>query len=141
MSYVVLDASFAYQLLLSDPAQTKYEAKVNEWRIEGFALVAPTLWIYELTSTLHKAVFFGALREDVARSALAHALQLDVALLIPDSSQTTAAFDWARRLRRASAYDCFYLALAESLGCELWTADQRLVNAAGQSWVRSAAQG
>ncbi len=42
------------------------------------------------------------------------------------------------RLNRAAAYDSFYLALAESLGCELWTADQRLHNAVDLPWVRLA---
>jgi predicted nucleic acid-binding protein len=99
------------------------------------------LAIYELTSALSKDVHFSRMSEEAARLVLDHALQLEIELLMPDSSQTTAAFDWARRLRRASAYDCFYLALAESLGCELWTADQRLVNEAAQPWVRSAIQG
>jgi predicted nucleic acid-binding protein len=39
------------------------------------------------------------------------------------------------QLKRAAAYDSFYLALAETLRSELWTADKRLVNAAGVSWV------
>lgn len=34
-----------------------------------------------------------------------------------------------------AACDCFYLALAETLGCELWTADETLRNAAGVPWV------
>jgi predicted nucleic acid-binding protein len=42
---------------------------------------------------------------------------------------------WTRRLNRAAAYDSFYLAVAESLGCELWTADQRLSKAVDLPWV------
>jgi predicted nucleic acid-binding protein len=30
------------------------------------------------------------------------------------------------KLNRAAAYDCFYLAIAEALGADFWTADQRL---------------
>jgi predicted nucleic acid-binding protein len=48
------------------------------------------------------------------------------------------AFDWATRLRQKAAYDGFYLAAAEQLGAELWTADQALVSNAlqvGASWV------
>ena len=40
------------------------------------------------------------------------------------------------RLNRAAAYDSFYLALAETLGSELWTTDNHLYNAAAQPWVR-----
>ncbi len=46
------------------------------------------------------------------------------------------AFDWTVRLNQAAAYDSFYLALAEALRCELWTADQHLYDAVGQPWVR-----
>jgi predicted nucleic acid-binding protein len=44
----------------------------------------------------------------------------------------------AIRLNRAAAYDSVSLGLAESLGCELWTADRRLHNAVSLPWVRLA---
>jgi predicted nucleic acid-binding protein len=42
------------------------------------------------------------------------------------------------RLKRASAYDSYYLALAQVLECDFWTADKRLFNAlqgAHLGWV------
>ncbi len=45
----------------------------------------------------------------------------------------------SERLGQARTYEAQYLALAEKLGVEFWTADQRLVNGArriGMSWVR-----
>jgi predicted nucleic acid-binding protein len=36
----------------------------------------------------------------------------------------------ADQLRQRASYDAQYLALAEHLGCELWTADERFWNAA-----------
>ncbi|MFH1927834.1 MAG: type II toxin-antitoxin system VapC family toxin, partial [Chloroflexota bacterium] len=69
------------------------------------------------------------------QQALALAQRLDVQLFPPDEAQTTLAFDWTMRLKRAAAYDSFYLALAEALRSELWTADKRLSNAAGVSWT------
>ncbi len=38
-------------------------------------------------------------------------------------------WELARRYDRPQAYDCFYLALAEILDTELWTADRRFYNA------------
>jgi predicted nucleic acid-binding protein len=52
--------------------------------------------------------------------------------------QVELAYDWTLRLKRAAACDSFYLALAETLHCELWTADQRLANAADVPWVHVA---
>jgi predicted nucleic acid-binding protein len=71
-----------------------------------------------------------------ALEALAVAQGLDVALIPPDDTQIALALEWTVRLNRVAAYDSFYLALAETLQCELWTADQRLCNAVGLPWVR-----
>ena len=54
--------------------------------------------------------------------------------------QARLAFDWTVRLKRAAAYDSFYLALAETMECELWTAEKRLCNAVDQPWVRWAGE-
>ena len=43
------------------------------------------------------------------------------------------ALQLASQLRQNAAYDAHYLALAESFGCELWTADERFYRAASPS--------
>jgi predicted nucleic acid-binding protein len=56
----------------------------------------------------------------------------------PVEVPTRAAFDWATRLRQKPAYDGFYLAAAEKMGAEFWTADRALANNAhqiGAGWV------
>jgi len=45
------------------------------------------------------------------------------------------------QVKRNISIDSFYLALAEKLNCELWTADLRLVDAISQPWVRLAGTG
>ncbi len=98
----------------------------------------PRSAIYELTSALSKGVPFGALTEGKAEHALQLLRDLGVQLVPPDRAQVDRAFIWTRRLNRAAAYDSFYLALAEELGSDLWTADRRLVNAVDLPWVRLA---
>ena len=54
---------------------------------------------------------------------------------------STRALELALRSKRPASYDAHYLALAEYLGCELWTADERLWNATHTAhdtlaWVR-----
>ena len=43
------------------------------------------------------------------------------------------ALQLASQLKQNAAYDAHYLALAESVGCELWTADERFYRAASPS--------
>ena len=133
---LVVDASFAVRLLLPGTEQSAYQDRASQWTARGIELVAPTLWLYEVTSALAKIVRYGDLGPQEAKNALALASQLGVRLVPPDEALAHSAFDWTIRLGRAAAYDSFYLALAERLECELWTADRHLRNAVGLSWVR-----
>ena len=136
---LVLDASFAIRLILPGPQRDAYRSQAEQWLREGYRLRAPTLWVYEVTSALCKSAFFGLLTEEEAERSMTALEELPVELVPPDTEQRRRAFAWTRRLHRAAAYDGFSLALAESLGCELWTADQRLCNAVDLPWVRSIA--
>lgn len=133
--YLVIDASFAFRLLLPGPHQKRCQTLMTQWQRAGYVLCAPTLWFYELTSALCKLVHFEHLTRDEGQRALSLAQKLDVRLFPPDAAQTTLAFDWTMQLKGAAAYDSFYLSLAKTLRSELWTADKRLVNAAGVSWA------
>ena len=134
---VVVDASFAFKLLLPNPLQKPCRAAAEEWHAQGRPLCAPALWVYELTSALCKTVYFGQIAPAERREALRLALRLGVHLFPPDTTQVELAVEWTTRLKRAAAYDCFYLALAETLQCELWTTDAHLRQAAGVDWVRT----
>jgi predicted nucleic acid-binding protein len=138
---LVVDASFAFKLILPGPRQAHFRELMTRWKQDSYEVYAPTLWAYEMTSALCKVVHFGQLRPDEGTRALALAQGLDVRLIPPDDTQARLAFDWTMRLNRAAAYDSFYLALAETLGCELWTTDRHLYNAVAQPWVRLVSDG
>ena len=113
-------------------------------RIAGVRLVAPTLWCYEVTSILTKALHFKRLTPNEVEKAIRLSSHFDIDLIPPDAELATAALAWTIQLRPAAAYDSFYLALAQRLGCELWTVDHKLARAANVAWVRyagNAAQG
>jgi predicted nucleic acid-binding protein len=135
---LVIDASLAIRLILPDPRRAALRARMERWLQEGYEWVAPDLWLYEMTSALCKGAFFGLLTAEETETSLALVAALPVQLVAADAEQARLAFAWTRRLNRAAAYDSFYLALAESLNCELWTADRRLHNAVGLPWVRLA---
>jgi len=131
----VVDASFAIRLILPGPEREIFRSQVERWLEEGTELRAPTLWIYEMTSALCKGAYFGLVTAEEAERALTLFLDLGIQLDPPDPVQTRRAFAWTRRLNRATAYDSFYLALAEALQCELWTADRHLCSTVELPWV------
>jgi predicted nucleic acid-binding protein len=132
---LVVDASFAIRLILPDPRRSDFRALMEQWLQEGCELLAPDLWLYEMTTALCKAAHFGLVTAEEAASSLVLVSELAVQLVAPDAEQARLAFAWTQRLHPAAAYDSFYLALAESLACELWTADRRLQTAVGLPWV------
>jgi predicted nucleic acid-binding protein len=134
---VVIDASLIFRLLVLNPQQNVLRAQVDSWQQAGVRLTAPSLWLYELTSAITKAVHFGDLSDEEGRRVVRLIYAFPIDLIIPDMQLGLAAFAWSRRLQRANAYDAFYLALAEALGAGLWTVDRRLTNAARLAWVRS----
>lgn len=137
---VVIDAGVVFNLLVPNPQRSYIQQLFRRWSQEDCRLCAPALWLYEVTSIFTKSVQFGSLNEEEARSGLSIVYRMGVQLIEPDEDQSRRAFDWTRRLGRAAAYDSFYLAAAEQRGCDLWTADRRLVNAVNQSWTKLAAE-
>jgi len=90
-------------------------------------LCAPHLLPVEVTNTLRRAVQRRVLSRDVA--ALAHADLLDLRIeLFPFAPFGSRI--WALR-DNVTAYDAWYVALAETLGAPLATLDKRLSRAAG----------
>jgi len=124
---IILDASVAIKAILPDPLQGHCLALVQTFA--EVQPVAPALWVYETTSAISKAVHFKQITENEGRQVLEQVDALGTRLFVPDLEQNRIAFDWTLRLKHASAYDSFYLALAQALECDFWTADQRLFNA------------
>jgi predicted nucleic acid-binding protein len=132
----VIDASIALKLVLPDALQEQCRSLVARLLVANVEIVAPDLWAYETTSTVCKAIHFKQLTADEGRQIIVRLNTLGVRLIPPDTIQNQQAFEWTVRLKRGAAYDSYYLALAEALGCELWTADRRFYNAVNLPWVR-----
>lgn len=135
---LALDAGIVFKLIIPHPRQAHFVQLMGQWQAVGYRLYAPTLWAYEVTSTFTKLAHFGHLSSSDSLAGLRLAYQLGIELVPPDTEQVEKAFAWTERLHRAAAYDSFYLALAETLNCDLWTVDKRLAQTAGQSWVKLA---
>jgi predicted nucleic acid-binding protein len=134
-SPVVVDASFVLRLLIPDPLNEKAEALWEAWHTPRRPIRAPSLVWFEVTNALHQYVRHGVLGEQEAEKSLRAALALGV---VVDSAPEAhaVALSLARRLNLAATYDAHYLALAEILDGELWTADGRFHRAASPSVPR-----
>ncbi|MCA9972015.1 MAG: type II toxin-antitoxin system VapC family toxin [Anaerolineales bacterium] len=134
---LVVDASLTLNFLVPGAAHAQLYPLFEQWQVAGVALAAPTLWAYEMTSNVNKLVHFGLITAAEGNRLLKLLPALNVQLVVPDDELRSNAYRWTRQLNRAAAYDSFYLALAERLNCDFWTADQRLVRAVNQPWVKS----
>jgi len=136
-SPVCVDASILIKLVVEEEQSDRAAALWSSWVDNRVEIVAPTLFLYEVTATLRKKVHRRLLTLAEGKEAFAAALAVEVTLRAP-SGLHERAWELAARFNRPTAYDSHYLALAEMLGCEFWTADQRLFNTVrGElNWVR-----
>lgn len=129
-SIVCVDASYVLRLLGSaSPAA----APVRMWiasHEQGKTVVAPGLLYYEVVNALHRYVVKGQMTGAAARQLLELALALDIEVH-GELDLHHQALRLAHELALPAAYDAHYLALAQRLGAELWTADRRLAQVAG----------
>lgn len=127
-SPVCVDANLVVALVTTEAQSKRALALWAEWMRSNARVIAPTLLRYEVTSALRRKGLREVLSAQDARRALEQALSLDIELLDPPTL-SLCAFDLAARFNRPAAYDAHYLALAEILKAEFWTADERLYNA------------
>ncbi|MCJ7623694.1 MAG: type II toxin-antitoxin system VapC family toxin [Anaerolineaceae bacterium] len=136
---VVIDANVLAALALPLPYSEHAVRKVTAWKQVGVDLFAPSLLEYEVTTIIRKAVVAKLLSADDAVHALRKIFDLNVQSVAPTVTQHEKALQWAAKLGQKQAYDAQYLALAQQMRINFWTADKRLANNAqqvGASWVR-----
>lgn len=122
---LVLDAGAAVAALIDDGPDGRWAERM----LAQGGLVAPHLMPVEAANILRRAALAGEITDDVAALAHADLLQLRVELL---PYAPVAQRVW--QLRGAvTAYDAWYVALAESLDAPLATLDRRLSRAPGPS--------
>jgi predicted nucleic acid-binding protein len=128
-SRVCVDSNVVLKLAVDEEDSAAAEELWKEWRSSGTERVAPSLIWYELASTLRNRVHRASLTIDDSRVALEKLLDLSITSF-GNADLHRSAMTIAHELNRPNAYDSHYLALARELGCNFWTADERLYNAA-----------
>jgi predicted nucleic acid-binding protein len=122
---MIVDASVLLHAFLPDELQPQALAVVREHATGRVHLKAPALLPYELSNAVLQADRRGRINRDQADRIIESFANLDIEI-IPQSWGEMLPL--ARRFGR-SAYDAAYLTLAERLGEQLITGDERLYNA------------
>jgi predicted nucleic acid-binding protein len=126
---IVIDANITVSLFVPLPYSGAAENMIRLWRKQGAELYAPGLWQVEIVSVVRKMVSLGQMNADGARFAIANLDSLQVEIVHPDRDLLEQSYLWAERIGQRVAYDAQYLALAESIQADFWSADQRLISA------------
>lgn len=123
---ICVDASVVVRLLVPKPP-----SNVNQywkhWLETRARLVAPNLLHYEVVNALHRSRMAGNATDAMVHELLELALKLPVTYFDDDWFHVDA-MRLAKEYGLKAAYDAHYVALAQHLGAELWTADKRLYN-------------
>jgi predicted nucleic acid-binding protein len=120
---VVVDASCVVAALVDEGVAGRWA----EGQLTGDDLAAPHLMPVEVAGILRRAVLAGELTHDVGSLAHGDLLALPVELF---AYEPLAERVWELG-RSVTAYDAWYVALAELLGAPLATADIRLSRSQG----------
>ena len=129
---ICVDASLALKLVLAEQESELVATQWEKWQTEGQTVLSPWLFAFEIMAVLRKKVARGELTEKEGLEAWGILSDLGIELrhhpLMWERSWALAA-----QYRRPTTYDTAYLALAQLLDCDLWTADYRFIRAlAGQ---------
>jgi len=119
----VLDASVILKWFLPDEPGTEQALALRAAHLNGLQRIAvPALLLYEVANTLGRTP---RLAEDEAETAFETLEATQLTFYMPGLPDLQRAVE-LMRAAGISAYDAAYVALAESLGCDLVTADARL---------------
>ena len=125
----VADASLVVKWLVEEEDSGKALAIHQGWVASGVRIAAPHLMLAEVANALHRKVVDGEFELESATRTLENLSALEIEFHNPPNIHA-GALRLADQLDQGAVYDSIYLALAERLDCELWTADRRFYRAA-----------
>ncbi|NPV85721.1 MAG: type II toxin-antitoxin system VapC family toxin [Anaerolineae bacterium] len=126
---VVMDANLALALFLRMVYTAQVYRLMDDLQEQQAEIFAPLLWEYECVSALRRAMMYHAVPAEDAAQFVFDLLALEVVRAAPSFELHQSALRWAERLGQSKAYDAQYIALAEQLQADFWSADEKLVNA------------
>ena len=127
----VVDASVAVKWVIDEPFYTQARALRRDAAVNGERLIVPPHFTGEVLNGIYRRLYRAgafAITEQRATAAVRDFLAFRVEIITPPDLYERA-YDFARAHRLPTIYDSLYVTLAQLGGVELWTADERLLNA------------
>jgi len=140
---IVVDANMAVRAAIHGESSSAYLGRFERWHEEGTPVYAPAFWEAEVISAIRQYAYRKEITSPEAHEAVDVFFDLRVEVVPLDKDLCQRALDWAEAINHSKIYDALYLALAERLDAEFWTADRKLVNAArsaGARWAHFAGE-
>ena len=129
----MLDSGIFIASVYPETLTSQAKALLQQLQAAQVTLHAPTLLHYELIAVSRKAVYQRRVTAEEGLIARDQLLSYPVTLHF-DDALLKRGYELAEEFNRPTAYDAQYLALAEQMVCEFWTADERLFNAVGTKY-------
>jgi len=127
---IVVDASIAAKWLFPEEHSEKALGLVTAALTARERIVVPPLLQIEVANILRQRMRRDGLTLTQALDLFERFLEIPVTTHSP-TGLTQRALTMADQHQLPAVYDAYYVALAEMLGGDLWTADQRLLRAVG----------
>lgn len=129
---ICIDASLILRLILLPPS-IRLKQQWQVWANEQREFVAPTLLYYETTNVIHQYYRLNKISAQKAQESQAFILSIPLQLF-GDTNLHQKALRLSRQFALSATYDAHYLAVAEMLEAELWTADKKLFKVVSQQF-------
>jgi predicted nucleic acid-binding protein len=128
LSDVVLDSGILIASVFPETLTSQAKQFIKQLQTDNTTLHAPALLRYEVVAVSRKAVYQGRVTAEEGVRACDRLLNYPIIVHF-DDDLLKRGYELGTEYNRPTAYDSQYLAIAEQLACDFWTADERLFNA------------
>lgn len=132
---MIVDTSLAVKWVAVESASELAIRLSESWSRERIVVSAPDLMAFEAANALYSKAYWGHVSYDHAKDMMTSLMNIPI-VYHQSASLHSRAMELAETLGQDMVYDSFFLALAEFLDCEFWTADKRFYDAARKTHPR-----
>lgn len=135
---ICVDSSIVLKLLIEESDSEAVSSLWEKWTGEGQDIYAPYLLHYEIYNIIRNKTHRKIICQEEQKRIFEVYHAFDIKF-IADTELMTTAISLANRFNLPAIYDAVYLALAQKMSLEFWTADLKLARTVSKQlpFVRS----